>query len=59
MPIGLIGLGMMGAGMASNLLANFVTIRIPRCERLWMWLVADPSPGYTRRCSTQRWQVRP
>jgi hypothetical protein len=32
------------ASIAVTLLVNFATIRIPRCERLWMWPVDDPSP---------------
>jgi hypothetical protein len=31
------------APIAATVLANFVTIRIPRCERLWTWPMADPS----------------
>jgi hypothetical protein len=32
------------ASIAATLLANFATVRIPRCERLWIWPVADASP---------------
>jgi hypothetical protein len=31
------------ASIAATLLANFATVRIPRCERLWTWLEADSS----------------
>jgi hypothetical protein len=31
------------APIAATLLANFVTVRIPRCERLWTWSEPDPS----------------
>jgi hypothetical protein len=37
------------APVASALLANFITIRIPRCERLWTWLLSDLSPGLRLR----------
>ena len=30
--------------IAAALSANFATIRIPRCERLWKWPEPDPSP---------------
>jgi hypothetical protein len=30
--------------LAATLLANCMTVRIPRCERLWTWPVADPPP---------------
>ena len=29
--------------IVADLLANFATIRLPRCERLWTWPVSDPS----------------
>jgi hypothetical protein len=32
------------ATIAATLSANFATVRIPRCERLWAWPMADPSP---------------
>src|ERR1700730_15458930 len=32
--------------LAATLLANFATVRIPRCERLW-W---TPDPCQSRRC---------
>jgi hypothetical protein len=32
------------ASIATTLLANFATVRIPRCERLWAWPEPDPSP---------------
>jgi hypothetical protein len=30
--------------IAAVLLANFVTVRIPRCERLWTWPISGQSP---------------
>jgi hypothetical protein len=35
--------------IAAVLLANFATVRIPRCERLWTWSEADPSPRLRSR----------
>jgi hypothetical protein len=35
--------------IAATLLANFATVRIPRCERLWTWPVDDPSPRLRTR----------
>jgi hypothetical protein len=35
--------------IATTLLANFATVRIPRCERLWAWPVDDPPPRLRAR----------
>lgn len=35
--------------LAANLLANFATVRIPRCESLWISHVPDPPPKYRYR----------
>ena len=35
--------------IAAILLANFVTVRVARCERLWRWQEADPSPRLRAR----------
>jgi hypothetical protein len=35
--------------LAATLLANFATVRIPRCESLWISAVPDPSPKHRHR----------
>ena len=35
--------------LAANLLANFATVRIPRCESLWISSVPNPSPKHRYR----------
>jgi hypothetical protein len=35
--------------IAAALLANFATVRIPKCERLWTWPVDDSSPRLRAR----------
>ena len=35
--------------LAANLLANFATVRIPRCESLWISSVPYPSPKHRYR----------
>jgi hypothetical protein len=37
------------ASIAATLMANFATVRIPSCERLWTWPVDDPSPRLRAR----------
>ncbi len=32
------------APIAAILLANFATVRIPKCERLWRWPMSEASP---------------
>ena len=35
--------------LAATVLANFTTVRIPRCESLWTCLIPDPSPKHLHR----------
>ena len=35
--------------LAATLLANFATVRIPRCESLWISSVPNPSPKHRYR----------
>ena len=45
--------------LAATLLANFATVRIPRCDSIWISSVPNPSPSIGTGCCHVRSRVRP